>query len=160
LLVKSGVWDFTHQRTLEGIGVTAVIAAPGKMPRSSSERVKTDRRDKRMPATYLRNGDIETIRVSAEVWMASEFRRGRENELPRPSAELRRVPLVKEMGREMTSVKENPRSTYKAAPCGLILALRPRQLPMNPMSCGSQSAYISLINRRELFSLPFSFSGG
>ena len=69
-------------------------------------------------------------------------------------------PSGKEMGREMTSVKENPRLTYKAAPYGLILAFRPRQLPMNPMSCGIQSAYISLINRRELFSLPFSFPGG
>ena len=72
---------------------------------------------------------------------------------------MRGGPSGKEMGREMTSVKENPRLGYKAA-FGLILAIRPRQLPMNPMSCGIQSAYISLINRREGFSLPFSIPCG
>jgi len=60
----------------------------------------------------------------------------------------------------MTSVKENPRAILKAAPCGPIHAPRPRQPPMDPISCGIQSAYISLINRRELFSLPISFPGG
>ena len=49
------------------------------------------------------------------------------------------------------SVMENPRCYFKAA-LGLILALRKRQLPMYPLSCGSQSAYLSLINRRETFS--------
>jgi hypothetical protein len=42
---EAGCMGFTLQRTLEGMGVTAVIAAPGKMPRRSSDRVKTDRRD-------------------------------------------------------------------------------------------------------------------
>jgi hypothetical protein len=36
----------------------------------------------------------------------------------------------KEMGRERTSVKENPRRNYKAA-FGSILATRQRQLPTN-----------------------------
>jgi DNA replication protein DnaC len=38
---------FTLQRMLEGMGVTTVIAAPGKMLRRSSDRVKMDRRDAR-----------------------------------------------------------------------------------------------------------------
>jgi len=59
----------------------------------------------------------------------------------------------------MTSVKENPRYNYKATK-GLILAVRQRQLPMNQLSCGSQSANISLINRRERISLPFPLPGG
>ena len=66
---------------------------------------------------------------------------------------MRGGPSLKEMGREMTSVKENPRYNYKAAPCWLILAFRPRQLPMNPMSCDIQSAYFSLINRRKRIDL-------
>jgi hypothetical protein len=66
----------------------------------------------------------------------------------------------KEMGRETMSVKENSRANYKAAPSGLILAIRERQLPMDPLSCGSQSAYLSLINRRETLSLPFPLPGG
>ena len=53
------------------------------------------------------------------------------------------------MGRESgLSVKENPRPYCKAAPA-LILELRPRQLPTIRLSCGSQSANISLINRRD-----------
>ena len=70
----------------------------------------------------------------------------------------------KRMGREKTLIKENPRSNYKAARrpmvFRLILALRQRQLPMNQLSCGTQSAYISLINRRRIFSLPFPLPGG
>ena len=36
---EAGCMGFTLQRTLEKMGVTAVVAAPGKMPRRSSERV-------------------------------------------------------------------------------------------------------------------------
>jgi hypothetical protein len=73
---------------------------------------------------------------------------------------MKRGPSGEVMGRAMTYVKENPRAILKADPLGLILANRPRQFPMDSMSCGIQSAYISLINRRELISLPFSFPGG
>jgi len=68
------------------------------------------------------------------------------------------------MGRETKSGKENPRPNFKAArrPAAfrLILALRKRQLPMYPLSCGNQSAYLSLINRRDTYSLPFPLPGG
>ena len=77
---EAGCMGFTLQRTLEGMGVTAVIAAPGKMPRRSSERVKTDRRDARTLATYLRNGDIEAIRVpTVDDEVVRDYLRGRED---------------------------------------------------------------------------------
>ncbi len=60
---EAGCMGFTLQRLLEGMGVTTVVAAPGKIPRKSSERIKTDRRDARNLATYLRNGDIEAIHI-------------------------------------------------------------------------------------------------
>ncbi len=63
------------------------------------------------------------------------------------------------MGREMTTIKENPRVYYKAA-IMLILAIRERQLPMNEMSCVNQCANISLIYRRVNFSLSFPLPGG
>ena len=54
-----------------------------------------------------------------------------------------------EMDRESgLLVQENPRPFYKAA-IVLILELRPRQLPTIRLSCGNQSANISLINRRD-----------
>jgi transposase len=77
---EAGCMGFTLQRTLERLGVTAVIAAPGKMPRRSSERVKTDRRDARTLATYLRNGDIEAIRIPTEdEEVVRDYLRGRED---------------------------------------------------------------------------------
>jgi transposase len=77
---EAGCMGFTLQRTLEGMGITAVIAAPGKMPRRSSERIKTDRRDARTLAMYLRNGDIEAIRVpTEEEEVVRDYLRGRED---------------------------------------------------------------------------------
>ena len=52
------------------------------------------------------------------------------------------------MSGEPRSVMENPRLSYEAA-LRLILAVRTRQLPMNDLSFGTQSAYISVINRRD-----------
>ena len=43
---------------------------------------------------------------------------------------------------------ENSRHTYEAA-ARTTLANRTRQLPMNDLSCGNQSAYTSVINRRD-----------
>ena len=51
-------------------------------------------------------------------------------------------------GESGLSVKENPRPYCKAA-AALILEARQRQLPTIRLSCGSQSANISLINRRD-----------
>jgi hypothetical protein len=66
-----------------------------------------------------------------------------------------------EMGREMTLHQKNPCVHYKAAlGSRLILAFRQRPLPTNLLSCGTQSAYISLINRRNSYSLPFPLLGG
>jgi hypothetical protein len=56
-----------------------------------------------------------------------------------------------------TSIKGDPRPTYKATAVKLILVPRLRQPPMNRMSCGSQPANIRLINRREKFPCSFYY---
>ena len=43
---------------------------------------------------------------------------------------------------------ENPRCSYEASGNGMILDTRERQLHDEPLSCGTQPAYIRLINRR------------
>lgn len=53
-----------------------------------------------------------------------------------------------------TTMKENPRFNFKAA-IMLIPASRQRQLPMNQLSCGIQSANISLVNRHFFVSITF-----
>lgn len=71
---------FTLQRLLEGMGVTTVVAAPGKLPRKSSERIKTDRRDARNLAIYLRNGDIEAIHIpTVDNEVVRDYLRARED---------------------------------------------------------------------------------
>jgi transposase len=60
---EAGFMGFTLQCELEGMDVITIVAAPGKPPRKSSERIKTDRRDARTLATYLRNGDIEAVHI-------------------------------------------------------------------------------------------------
>jgi hypothetical protein len=62
--------------------------------------------------------------------------------------------LGSEMGRETASIQENPRGNYKALRKAAILARRQRYLPTFRLSCGNQSAHISLVNRRFIVSLP------
>ena len=59
------------------------------------------------------------------------------------------------MNREINSIKDNPRHSYKAPGFGLTLANRLRLYPADKMSCGNQPANIRLANRRVKF--PFSF---
>jgi transposase len=42
---EAGPTGYGLARALDGAGVECVVAAPGKIPRGSSEKVKTDRRD-------------------------------------------------------------------------------------------------------------------
>lgn len=55
-----------------------------------------------------------------------------------------------------TTMTENPRFNFKAV-IKSILVTRQRQLPTNPLSCGNQSAYISLVNRRLFVFLPLKY---
>ena len=77
---EAGCMGFTLQRVLEGMGVPTVVAAPGKLPRKSSERIKTDRRDARTLAIYLRNGDIEAIHIpTVDNEVVRDYLRARED---------------------------------------------------------------------------------
>ena len=77
---EAGCMGFTLQRLLEGMGVTTVVAAPGKLPRKSSERIKTDRRDARNLAIYLHNGDIEAIHIpTVDNEVVRDYLRARED---------------------------------------------------------------------------------
>lgn len=69
---------------------------------------------------------------------------------------LRKYDLEGRMDRETTVIKENPRNDYEAATM-LILDLRQRQLPTNPLTCGKQPANIRMVYRRiNCFSISSS----
>lgn len=60
---EAGCMGFELQRFLEVMGVTSIVVAPGKVPRRSGDRVKTDRRDARCLAQQLRAGTLEAIHI-------------------------------------------------------------------------------------------------
>ena len=75
---EAGWMGFGLQRLLEGMGVTSIVVAPGKVPRRSGERVKTDRRDARSLAQQLRAATLEAIHIpSGEDESVRDYLRAR-----------------------------------------------------------------------------------
>ena len=60
---EAGCMGFELQRVLRGMGATCIVAAPGKVPRRPTDRIKTDRRDARRLAEQLRAGTLEAIYI-------------------------------------------------------------------------------------------------
>jgi transposase len=77
---EAGCMGFELQRMLKGMGVECLVIAPGKMPRFTSERIKTDRRDARTIAKLLKNGEVTPINVpTPEDEATRDFLRARED---------------------------------------------------------------------------------
>jgi transposase len=60
---EAGPTGFGLARALEAAGVRCVVAAPGKIERSASDRVKTDRRDAERLLRLLMIGALHPVRV-------------------------------------------------------------------------------------------------
>jgi len=63
---EAGFCGFRLARQLSGMGIGCAVAAPGMLPRMPSDHVKTDRRDARLLARALRNGDVHEVYVPTE----------------------------------------------------------------------------------------------
>lgn len=63
---EAGPTGFGLERFLRSHGVDCVVVAPSLTPQSSGSRVKTDRRDARKLAHFLRSGDLTPIWVPDE----------------------------------------------------------------------------------------------
>jgi transposase len=63
---EAGPTGFGLERFLRSQGVDCVVVAPSLTPQSSGSRVKTDRRDARKLAHFLRSGDLTPIWVPDE----------------------------------------------------------------------------------------------
>ncbi len=63
---EAGPTGYGLYRALRQRGFACEVVAPSKTPRKSGDRVKTDRRDARKLAHYLRSGDLTAIRVPTE----------------------------------------------------------------------------------------------
>ncbi len=64
---EAGPCGYGVQRQLQGLGVDCVVVAPSLIPIKPGERVKTDRRDARKLAGYLRSGSL-TLRSVHRRW--------------------------------------------------------------------------------------------
>jgi transposase len=60
---EAGSMGFDLARVLSEMTIQCVVAAPGKIARQPSDRVKTDRRDALMIAKLLRNSQIQAVHV-------------------------------------------------------------------------------------------------
>jgi transposase len=60
---EAGPTGFGLARALEAAGVGCVVAAPGKLERPASDRVKTDRRDAERLLRLLMIGGLHAVRV-------------------------------------------------------------------------------------------------
>lgn len=77
---EAGVTGFPLYRFLTGMGIECKIVAPGKLPRKTSDRIKTDARDAVKLVRLLKNEEVESIRVpSKEEEALRDFIRGRDD---------------------------------------------------------------------------------
>lgn len=60
---EAGPTGFALARALERAGVDCLIAAPGKIARPATDRVKTDRRDAELLVRLLMAGQLSAVRV-------------------------------------------------------------------------------------------------
>ncbi|EMY25811.1 transposase [Leptospira interrogans serovar Australis str. 200703203] len=63
---EAGVTGYPLYGYLKSLGVNCILVAPGKIPRQSSDKIKTDKRDAIKLARLLRSGDLESIHVPSE----------------------------------------------------------------------------------------------
>jgi transposase len=64
---EAGPTGYGLARALEGAGVECVVAAPGKIPRGATDKVKTDRRDAEHLVRLLLAGKLHPVRVPGEA---------------------------------------------------------------------------------------------
>src|SRR5215203_770541 len=60
---EAGPTGYGLARALEQSGIECVVAAPGKIPRGATERIKTDRRDAEHLVRLLLAGKLHPVRV-------------------------------------------------------------------------------------------------
>ena len=60
---EAGPTGFGLARALEQVGIACVVAAPGKIARPATDRVKTDRRDAELLVRLLMAGQLSAVRV-------------------------------------------------------------------------------------------------
>ncbi|EMJ84030.1 transposase, partial [Leptospira borgpetersenii serovar Hardjo-bovis str. Sponselee] len=62
---EAGVTGYPLYRYLKSLGVNCILVAPGKIPRQSTNKIKTEKRRDQI-ARLMRSGELESIHVPSE----------------------------------------------------------------------------------------------
>jgi transposase len=77
---EAGPTGYGLQRFLAAAGVDCVVVAPALVPQAQGSRVKTDRRDARKLAHFLRSGDLVTVWIpDAQTEAVRDLERARDD---------------------------------------------------------------------------------
>jgi transposase len=77
---EAGPTGFGLCRALRSAGLQCVVVAPSLVPRQSSDRIKTDRRDAVKLARFLRSGDLTEVQIpDAETEAMRDLERARDD---------------------------------------------------------------------------------
>jgi transposase len=80
LAYEAGPCGYALQRQIESLGARCLVVAPSLIPKKPGERIKTDRRDARKLAQYLRAGQLTEVKPpSVEQEAARDLVRCRED---------------------------------------------------------------------------------
>ncbi|TQE52433.1 IS110 family transposase, partial [Leptospira borgpetersenii] len=63
---EAGVTGYPLYRYLKSLGVNCILVVSAKIPRQSSDKIKTDKRDSIKLARLMRSVDLESIHVPSE----------------------------------------------------------------------------------------------
>lgn len=111
---EAGPTGFGLQRFLQTHGVDCVVIAPSMVPVQCGSRIKTDRRDARRLAHFLRSGDLTPIWVPDEQTEAlRDLERSREDaRLAERRARQQLLKFLLRHGRRFTEGKHNWTQTH------------------------------------------------
>jgi transposase len=144
---EAGPCGFVLARKLAAIGVDCLVCAPGLIPRGSSDRVKTDRRDAERLVRLLAAGELHRVAVpTVEEEALRDLVRAREEvrgDLMRARHRVAKLLLRHEVG------FDGPQANWTQAHLGWLATVTLEQ-PASQMAfedyCGAVSA---LMIRRE-----------
>ena len=105
---EAGPTGFGLCRRLKEEGIDCIVVAPSLVPQKAGLRVKTDRRDLKQLARYLRSGDL------TQVWVPDQQTESlrdleRERDDAKHAERTARHQLSRSLGSNANSVEENPR---------------------------------------------------
>jgi transposase len=116
---EAGPTGYGLARALEDAGIACLVAAPGRIPRTSGERVKNDRRDAERLARLLRAGELVAVAVPT---MADEGARDLVRRPNRPEIHLNASDARPSLWRDFGGERHSS-AAQAAAPLGLTRAV-------------------------------------